>query len=289
MSETATPTQDMLDQMSLGNVFVPAATSASRMMPAGLASALVRVMGQIRSLKKSDANQHDGYRYASTDDFFEMCGPLLAKEGVLIIPNEVEWDIRETTNRRGETRAILILTFEFYLYDNTGAGWIPPKELKKSVNVMAGGPQSWGQAQSYAMKQFLRGLFQIPAHDPREEADASASYEMDEVPQSSRSTRPKRGSRPSAPPTAEPRPADHPAPDETPVSAPDLIAAFADLLDTAVTVEEAETILTSFRKGEAAKRLSAEDKALAIGVYNARMKTLMNAALDAADYGQTAA
>ncbi|MEQ8819418.1 MAG: hypothetical protein RLY93_04185, partial [Sumerlaeia bacterium] len=63
--------------------------------------------------------------------------------------------------------AWLWATFAFTLAHTSGVLWGP---VTRSVMVPADGAQAFGAAQSYALKQFLRSLFQIPTADG-EDAD----------------------------------------------------------------------------------------------------------------------
>jgi len=135
-------------------------------MPEAVAGAINAVMGRIRGLLKTERNRAGGYRFASIDDFLGAVNPLCAKAGLIILQDELDarlvHDGTELTSR-----SWLWATFTFTLVHKSGALYGP---LTRSVMVPASGAQAFGAAQSYALKQFMRSLFQIPTGDG-EDAD----------------------------------------------------------------------------------------------------------------------
>ena len=138
-------------------------------MPEAVGIAVNSVMAGIKALFKKEKNQDAGYRFASIDDFLASVNPLCAKAGLIIIQDEL--DARLVHDGSNETaRSWLWTTFTFMLVHKSGAVYGP---LTRSVMVPARGAQAFGAAQSYALKQFMRSLFQIPTGD-REDADFGA-------------------------------------------------------------------------------------------------------------------
>ena len=138
-------------------------------MPEAVGIAVNSVMAGIKGLFKKEKNQDAGYRFASIDDFLASVNPLCAKAGLIIIQDEL--DARLVHDGSTETsRSWLWTTFTFMLAHKSGAVYGP---LTRSVMVPARGAQAFGAAQSYALKQFMRSLFQIPTGD-REDADYGA-------------------------------------------------------------------------------------------------------------------
>lgn len=142
-------------------------------MPEAVAGAINAVMGQIKGLLKTERNRAAGYRFASIDDFLAAVNPLCAKAGLIIIQDELDarlvHDGTQLTNR-----SWLWATFTFTLAHKSGALYGP---LTRSIMVPAVGAQAFGAAQSYALKQFMRSLFQIPTGD-REDADFIAPQRL---------------------------------------------------------------------------------------------------------------
>ena len=138
-------------------------------MPEAVGIAVNSVMAGIKGLFKKEKNHEAGYRFASIDDFLAAVNPLCAKAGLIIIQDEL--DARLVHDGSSETsRSWLWTTFTFMLAHKSGAVYGP---LTRSVMVPARGAQAFGAAQSYALKQFMRSLFQIPTGD-REDADFGA-------------------------------------------------------------------------------------------------------------------
>lgn len=160
------------DPDNYGNGPRPTMTSMPPILPPEVAGALCKVMAGIKRLHRSDTNKFQDYKYTSADDFFEAVGPIMAEAGLLIIPQQVGYSIRQmvTAAKSGDrVRLVLMLHFDFYLAHSSGALWSMP--LRRTINTEAGGPQTWGSAQTYAIKQFLRALLLIPTGDADADAD----------------------------------------------------------------------------------------------------------------------
>jgi len=127
-------------------------------MPQPVATAVNEVMRGVRRLIRTTWHAEEHYPFASIDGFLEALNPLCAKAGLIILQNEVD---ARLVNDGGNTqdRDWLWVTFEFQLAHSGGATW---GSVTRSIMVAANGPQAFGAAQSYALKQFMRSLFQVP-------------------------------------------------------------------------------------------------------------------------------
>lgn len=111
--------------------------------------------------KRNDAGAR--YDYASIDDFIQHVRGHCADEGLFIIPNEArDAETQEVTKKDGKSAVMWNARFAFTLAHESGESYGP---IYKGVAVPATGAQSAGSAQSYALKQFMRGLFLIPTGD----------------------------------------------------------------------------------------------------------------------------
>ncbi len=138
-------------------------------MPEPIAAAVTHVMRRAGTLTRDEHNPEADYRYASIDGFLAAVGPLCARTGLIILQDERA--ARLVDNPIGNAgQTWLWVTFAFTLAHKSGALWGP---VTRSVMVPADGAQAFGAAQSYALKQFLRSLFQIPTADG-EDADRRA-------------------------------------------------------------------------------------------------------------------
>lgn len=124
--------------------------------------AINAAMKAVKKIAKTNENKHDKYDFASIDDFLEVSNSICAENG-LIIPPPQEVEIQEFTKKSkyGESSWLRFI-FEITLYHTSGQS-MPP--VRKSVEVMRSGAQASGGAQSYALKQYMRALFQIPTGD----------------------------------------------------------------------------------------------------------------------------
>jgi hypothetical protein len=103
------------------------------------------------------------YDYASIDDFLLHVRGHCAEAGLAIIPDEArDAETREVTTRSGTTMVMWEARFGFVLIHESGESYGP---IYKGVGVQYNGAQAAGSAQSYALKQLMRGLFMIPTGD----------------------------------------------------------------------------------------------------------------------------
>lgn len=147
-------------------------------IPADIAGAVNKVMKEIKTLGKDDKNAFGKYDFVSTDKFLAAVNPLCGEAGLIIVQNEDDCsvEIREMEDERGaiKKKAHLSIRFSFILAHTSGATWGP---LIRTIMVPANGAQAFGSAQSYALKQFLRSLFQISTGD-RDDADLGPDDEL---------------------------------------------------------------------------------------------------------------
>lgn len=147
-------------------------------MPPEVATAICDVMAGVKTLGKDGKNQHQRYDFVSTDAFLAAVNPLCAAAGLAILQDEesVEVATSETADDYGKVKSRTWLTarYSFVLVHKSGAAYGP---LRRSVMVQASGAQAFGSAQSYALKQFMRSLFQISTGD-KDDADLQPADDL---------------------------------------------------------------------------------------------------------------
>lgn len=133
-------------------------------MPAEIAKAIMQVKTQIKQLGADERNAHASYNYVSVDKFYERIGPLMAEAGLALLINEAESEVRisETTDNQGRERKTpwLFCRYELTFLHESGAMSALP--MARSLAMPINGPQTYGAAQSYIEKQFLRQVFKVP-------------------------------------------------------------------------------------------------------------------------------
>jgi len=117
-------------------------------------TAIADAMAEIKSVSKDDTNAHGGYNFASIDGFLGGCRNACSKNGLhpkISVANYEQY--AGTNNKMWAT-----YTYEFCMCHKSG------EETKPVATVVAlpiTGAQTSGSAQSYALKQYLRGLFLV--------------------------------------------------------------------------------------------------------------------------------
>ncbi len=120
-------------------------------------SAVAKAIGGFEKLAKSDLNKFDKYNFTSIDSFLAATGPVCSENGLVITQDEINCEQVERNQKQW-----LMFKFEFNILHMSDEQLGP---YYRSVSVPFNGAQAFGSAQSYALKQFLRSLFQIPTGD----------------------------------------------------------------------------------------------------------------------------
>lgn len=138
---------------------------ATTTMPPEIAKAIIEIMSKAKQLGFDEKNLHGGYSYASIDKFLASMRPLCAEAGLAILLDEAGHEFRES----GKGTNYAFLDYEVWLVHSSGAMHGP---LRRHLALPATGPQSFGAAESYVLKRFMRNLFQIPTGEKDGDADA---------------------------------------------------------------------------------------------------------------------
>jgi hypothetical protein len=140
-------------------------------MPPKVATAIAAVMSEVPKLGKGEKNTHGNYNFASIDDFLEAVRPLCAKHGLIIAQDEESFEMKEAgTDKNGKPAYWLVMRFRFTLAHSSGETW-GQRPLRTIMVSASMGSQAFGAAQSYALKQFQRSLFQIATGEKDADAD----------------------------------------------------------------------------------------------------------------------
>lgn len=128
--------------------------------------AITAVAKGVTRVSKNSRNDEQKYDFASIDDFLAMTGPIMAENGLFIMIDEEEVTDFE---RQGKYNPSFWLRIKFLItvcHENGEE----MKPVRRTVEVIRTGAQSFGSAQSYVLKQFQRALFNIPTGD-KDDAD----------------------------------------------------------------------------------------------------------------------
>lgn len=141
-------------------------------IPPAIATAIIAVKKQVKQLGADSRNEHGKYNFVSVDKFYERIGSLMAAAGLAVLINEAHSEVRE--GKSGNPW--LFCRYEITLMHESGA--LSGLPLSRSLALPINGPQTYGAAQSYVEKQFLRQLFKIPTG----ERDADETEQTQDAP-----------------------------------------------------------------------------------------------------------
>lgn len=138
--------------------------SAPGPMPAAIAAAIIAVKKGVKQLGSDERNQHGNYGYVSVDKFYERIGPLMANAGLAVMIDETDTEVRDS-GRAGRDGAPISWLFASYALALVHESGVVAAPVRRSIALPINGPQTYGAAQSYIEKQFLRQIFKVPTGD----------------------------------------------------------------------------------------------------------------------------
>jgi len=122
-------------------------------MPKSIANAINKIMLRLSKPLEHDAeNKFQKYKYTSIDGFLKQVHPACAEAGLIIVPHEQSSEISPSGKN-------LTVVYQYILIHKDGDTWDFP--TTKHIVVPFGNGTAMGTAQSYALKQFMRSLFQL--------------------------------------------------------------------------------------------------------------------------------
>ena len=130
-----------------------------------IAKAILAVKKQVKQLGVDERNEHGRYNYVSVDKFYDVIGKLMAEAGLALLIDETATEVKE--GKSGNPW--LFAQYDLSFMHETGAVSEP---LRRSLALPINGPQTYGAAQSYIEKQFLRQIFKVPTGE--KDADNTA-------------------------------------------------------------------------------------------------------------------
>ena len=113
-----------------------------------LLKALAKATGSMKRLAKDSRNIEQKYDFTSIDDFLAMVGPIYAENGLTTMIDETDVVEFERQGKYG-VNYWLRVRFSFTTYHESGQH-LPMTH--RTVEVIRTGAQSFGSAQSYALK-----------------------------------------------------------------------------------------------------------------------------------------
>ena len=131
-------------------------------MPKSISNSINKIMNDVETLPKADTNTYQRYNYASIDQFLKAVNPLCAKHGLIINVDEEDMKIVKNNDKS----AWVHLVYKFILSHQNGDTWNYP--LRRNMILQITGGQSIGAGMSYALKGFMRSLFQISTGEKNE-------------------------------------------------------------------------------------------------------------------------
>lgn len=144
-----------------------------------IVKAICTIMATMEAVKKTTRNQHGGYMFSSTDDFYAALSRKMGEVGLMCMALEDHEPEIQRIEKEGKTQQWGKFTFSFVLATEE-ATWADPRS-RRTLFIQITGPQTFQAAQSYAEKSYYKSLFKIPSGDMDLDGLAQAETEEDQV------------------------------------------------------------------------------------------------------------
>ena len=134
-------------------------------------AAISKTMAVVQTVGKDDKNQHGNYNFASIDGFLGGCRDACAANGLHPEISVISYEPFTGSN----SKQWATYTYEVVMCHESGE---ETKPVQTVVSLPITGAQTSGSAQSYALKQYLRGLFLIKTGE-KDDPDFNAPVDLE--------------------------------------------------------------------------------------------------------------
>ena len=134
-------------------------------------AAISKTMAAVQTVGKDDKNQHGNYNFASIDGFLGGCRDACAANGLHPEISVISYQPFTGSN----SKQWATYTYEVVMCHESGE---ETKPVQTVVSLPITGAQTSGSAQSYALKQYLRGLFLIKTGE-KDDPDFNAPIDLE--------------------------------------------------------------------------------------------------------------
>ena len=134
-------------------------------------AAISKTMAAVQTVGKDDLNQHGNYNFASIDGFLGGCRDACAANGLHPEISVISYQPFTGSN----SKQWATYTYEVVMCHDSGE---ETKPVQTVVSLPITGAQTSGSAQSYALKQYLRGLFLIKTGE-KDDPDFNAPIDLE--------------------------------------------------------------------------------------------------------------
>lgn len=132
-------------------------------------------MSEIGAVTKDKKNQQQGFSYRGIDDVYNAVNPVLARNGLIIVPEVIDQKREERTTARGINLIYTVLTIRYTIYAEDGSSVF----VVVVGEGMDSGDKSCNKAMSIAYKYAMFQLFCIPTE---ETVDPDAEVQEPSIP-----------------------------------------------------------------------------------------------------------
>jgi hypothetical protein len=136
---------------------------------------IANVMNEMEGVGKTQRNKEQGYNFRGIDDVLKVLHPLLAKHGVVIVPDVIDREVEERIAKSGSKGFVTYLHVRYTVYGPAGDSF----EASTWGEGLDYGDKSTNKAMTAAFKYLLFEVFAVA--DPDDDGDHTTPEETETV------------------------------------------------------------------------------------------------------------
>jgi len=125
---------------------------------------MAKIMAEVGHISKGRSNQQQGYKFRGVDDVYQALQPIMAKHGVIALPEVLSDRSEERQSKNGGVLIYRILTIRYTFYAEDGSS-VPAVVVGEGMDS---GDKASNKAMSVGDKYALLQAFKIPTEEPKD-------------------------------------------------------------------------------------------------------------------------
>lgn len=142
-------------------------------------SAITSIMAEVGHIGKSRKNAQQGYNFRGVDDVYAGLQLVMAKHGVICVPEVLEDRTEDRTTAKGSALIYRVLKIRYTFYADDGSS-VTAVVIGEGMDS---GDKASNKAMSVAHKYALLQVFMIPTDEPKDPENDSYDLEKKDTPE----------------------------------------------------------------------------------------------------------
>lgn len=121
-------------------------------------AAIAAVMAEVGAVGKDDVNEQQRFRYRSIDSLVNAVSPVMARHGVIIVPDCSILSQEERTTRSGTAQVLATVEFRFRVYGPAG-DFVEGRTIGQGIDMS---DKAMNKAMTAGFKYAIAQVFAVP-------------------------------------------------------------------------------------------------------------------------------